>query len=489
MTISIPQKIARGATWMLLFKLFDRGLGFVNTIVLARILVPADFGLVAMAMSVIALIELASAFSFETALIQRKDPTRDHYDTTWTLRLLFGVLCAASTAAMALPTASFYSDPRLGLVMFLLAAGWLVESVENVGTVNFRRSMDFRREFVFLLLKRVVAVAVTLAIAVAYETYWALVAGMLVGRVMGVVLSYAMHPFRPRLSLAVWRDVMGFSGWLFVTNLLWFINSRLSHFVIGRTQGAEPLGLFTVANDVAALASTEITMPINRAVLPGLSRMAEKDHALSAGLLQVTAAVSLIALPASFGLAAIAEPMVLTLLGAKWVAAVPTVQILAFAGALQSLTTSNHSAYLACGKSHVPAVTNTAFACVLIPLLVLFHQWGVAGIAGAQLGATGAAVCVSLALMRRHLGVPLRSLLRVIARPLAAAAVMGAAVYGLDTVRFGLGVELNAVARLMLGVSSGAVMFIAMVGALWIAAGRPDSAEKLILERVRRALA
>lgn len=489
MTISIPQKIARGATWMLLFKLFDRGLGFVSTIVLARILVPADFGLVAMAMSVIALIELASAFSFETALIQRKDPTRDHYDTIWTLRLMFGAFCGIATAAMALPTATFYLDPRLAPIMFLLAAGWIVESFENIGTVNFRRDLDFRREFVFLAWKRTVGVAVTLTIALMYQTYWALIAGTLAGRTMGVILSYAMHPFRPRLSLAVWRDVMGFSGWLFVTNLLGFINLRLSHFVIGRTQGAEPLGLFTVANDVAALASTEITMPINRAVLPGLSRLAEKDRGLSAGLLQVTAAVSLIALPASFGLAAIAEPMVLTLLGAKWVAAVPAVQILAFAGALQSLTASNHSAYLASGKSHVPAITNTAFACVLIPLLVLFHERGLAGIAGAQLGATGAAVCVSLALMRHYLGVPLRSLLRVIARPLVAAAVMGATVYGLDAVRFGLSVELNAVARLMLGVSAGAIMFIAMVGALWVAAGRPDSAEKLIFERVRSALA
>lgn len=485
MSVSLSNKIARGATWMLLFKLFDRGLGLVSTVVLARVLVPADFGLVAMAMSVIALIELASAFSFETALIQRKDPTRAHYDTTWTLRLLFGVFCTVATAAMALPTASFYSDPRLGPIMFLLAAGWLVESVENVGTVNFRRNMDFRREFVFLSSRRVVAVAVTLAIAVAYQTYWALIAGTLVGRAMGVVLSYLMQSFRPRFSLAAWRDVMGFSGWLFVGNLLMFLNTRLSHFVIGRTLGAEPLGIFTISSDIAALASSEITMPINRAVFPGLSRLAEKDDGLRRGLLQVVSAVSLIALPASFGLAAIAEPLVLALLGPAWMEAVPALQILAFAGALQSITASNQSAYLASDRGFVPVLVNLVFVCALIPLLYVLHAQGVRGVALAQLLATGAAVSTSVGLMRHHLAVSLPSLLSAVWRPLVAAAVMGAAVHGLDSIHYGMDAPAQALVRLVFGLVSGVSVYVALVLCLWIAVGRPAGVENVVLDRLR----
>ncbi len=471
---------------MLLFKIFDRGLAFVSTVVLARVLAPADFGLVAMAMSVIALIELAGAFSLEVALIQCKTPSRAHYDTTWTLRLMLGVFCAVATASMALPAATFYADARLTPILFLLAIGWLVESMENVGTVDFRRDLNFKKEFIFLAAKRVVGVVVTLSIALAYQTYWALIAGTLAGRALGVVLSYVMQPYRPRFSLAVWRELMAFSGWLFVTNLLWFINSRLSHFVIGRTQGAAALGIFTVANDVAALASNEITMPINRAVMPGLSRMAEEENGLSIGLLKVIAAVMLIALPASFGLMVIAEPLVLTLLGAKWIEVARAVQILAFAGAMQALTASNQSAYLASGRSHVPAISHLVLACVLIPLLILLHDRGVVGIAWAQLGATGAAVCVSVAMMRRYLGVQLGSLLKVIARPLLAAVVMAGAVLTLDTLRFGLGADLGAIARLLLGVCTGVVIYVVLVGALWFSAGRPPGAEHLVFERLRR---
>lgn len=470
---------------MLLFKLLDRGLGFVSTVILARVLVPADFGLVAMAMSVIALIELASAFSFEIALIQRKAPTRAHYDTTWTLRLLLGLFCAVATAAMAFPTATFYSDPRLAPIMFWLAASWVVESFENIGTVNFRRDLDFRREFIFLMSKRLVGVVITLSVALIYQTYWALIAGTLAGRAVAVGLSYVLQSYRPRFSLEVWRELVAFSGWLFVTNLLWFLNSRLSHFVIGRTHGANALGIYTVANDVAALASNEITMPINRAVLPGLSRMAEEDQGLSKGLLQVVAAVALIAFPASFGLMAVASPLVLTLLGPNWTEAVPAVQILAFAGVLQSLTANNQSAYLASGKSHVPAFAQIALTLVLIPMLVWLHDWGVVGIAWAQLSATAAGACVSVALMRYYLGVHLRDLLRVVTRPLLASAAMGAMVYELEALRFGLSPDLGPIPCLILGVAAGVLIYTVLVALLWFVAGRPQGVERMVYERVR----
>src|SRR5690349_8288264 len=112
--------MARGAAWMVLFRLFDRSVGIVSTAVLARLLVPADFGLVAMAMSVIAIIELATAFSFEVALIQKADPGREHYDTAWTLNILMAAGAALLTAALAAPAASMYGDQRLVAVMLCI---------------------------------------------------------------------------------------------------------------------------------------------------------------------------------------------------------------------------------------------------------------------------------------------------------------------------------------------------------------------------------
>ncbi len=183
--------IARGALWMLLLRVVDRSVGIVSTALLARLLVPGDFGLVAMAMSIIAMIELATSFSFDMALIQKPDVERKHYDTAWTLNIIVATCGALATAALAPAAAWFYEDPRIVPVMFAIGAGWLVSGLDNVGTVNFRRNMDFSTEFRLLAAKRLLTFVVTMVAALALRSYWALVVGMVTGRVLGVVLSYA----------------------------------------------------------------------------------------------------------------------------------------------------------------------------------------------------------------------------------------------------------------------------------------------------------
>ena len=112
----VNQRIAVGAAWMVLFKLVDRSVGLISTIVLARLLVPSDFGLVALAAALIGAAELLGAFSFDVTLIHRVDTTRSHFDTAWSLNILFGAACAILLALAAVPAASFYGDPRLAWI-------------------------------------------------------------------------------------------------------------------------------------------------------------------------------------------------------------------------------------------------------------------------------------------------------------------------------------------------------------------------------------
>src|SRR5438132_11910652 len=230
-------EMARGAAWMVLFRLFDRSIGVISTTILARLLVPADFGLVAMAMSVIAIVELATSFSFEIALIQSPDPQREHFDTAWTLNVLVAIGGAIVTALAAYPTASFYGDPRLAPVMFAIGGAWFIMGFENIGTVNFRREMNFSTEFKWMASKRVISFIVTLTAAWIFRSYWALVIGTATGRIAGVTLSYVMHPYRPRLTLSRTRELFSFSGWMLANNIIGVIFSRIPHFFVGRGFG------------------------------------------------------------------------------------------------------------------------------------------------------------------------------------------------------------------------------------------------------------
>jgi O-antigen/teichoic acid export membrane protein len=164
---------------------------------------------------------------------------------------------------------------------------------------------------------------VTVPLAIWLRNYWALVIGMVVGKVFAVVISYWMHSYRPRLSLAGASDLMSFSGWLLVNNTLYFFNERLTDFVVGRMAGASALGLYNVTYEISNMPTTEIMAPINRVMLPAYSKISRDQGDLKRTYLDTVAVMTLASVPAGFGIAAVAEPLVAVLLGPRWSAAVP----------------------------------------------------------------------------------------------------------------------------------------------------------------------
>src|SRR5689334_2836021 len=129
---SVTRRMAKGAAWMVLMRLSVRATGFVSILVLARLLTPGDFGLVAMASSMLGLLECLSEFSFDMALIRDRTADRSHYDTTWTLAIIRGLGIASVLAAGASWAAAFYQDPRLEAVLYIVAFASAISGFENV---------------------------------------------------------------------------------------------------------------------------------------------------------------------------------------------------------------------------------------------------------------------------------------------------------------------------------------------------------------------
>ncbi len=472
------REIATGAAWMVLFRLIDRSLGIISTAILARLLLPADFGLVAMAMSIIGLIELATAFSFEIALIQKAKPERVHYDTAFTLNVLLAVGGAVVTAALAYPAAAFYDEARLVPVMFAIGGAWLISGFENIGTVNFRRNMDFGSEFRFLAYKRVISFTVAIVAAVTLRSYWALVIGMVMGRMAGVILSYLLEPFRPRLSLVASRQLFSFSGWMLVTNIAGAVISKIPQFFVGRIFGAQTLGAYTVGSEIAQLAHTELVAPINRAMIPGYSRLADDLDAFRRTCIDSAAAILLLVLPASVGIAVLAGPIVRVLLGEQWNEAVPVIQVLAFSGAVNAIVSNNHAAYVALGRPHLSAFILLSRVAVLIPLLFLLStQLGLFGIVYAEFAAAAASLLVSYPMLFRQLRIPVLGYVGALWRPLVASAVMGVSVHGVLQWFVPHYSVATAVRDLTTGVVVGVLIYCLMLWGLWRLSRRPDTAE------------
>lgn len=485
MASPLQGKMAQGALWMVLFKLVERSLGLISTLILARLLVPADFGIVAMALSFVFMAELLTAFGFDVALIQNQSATEAHYNSAWTGNLLLGALITLLMLAAALPIAHFYQRPELTWVVAALAFGPLLSGAENIGVVAFRKELDFRREFRFQISRKLIGFCVVVPLAFVLRNHWALVAGTLVSKLAATIISYLMHPFRPRLTLSQFRPMLHFSRWLLFNNFVSFLKERSSDFFIGRLLGPQALGIYSIGYEFAHLPSTELSAPINRALLPGFAKM-EQAEEIRAAYANAVGLLALLALPAAAGIFAVAPFLVPVILGPKWLETVPLMQVLAFNGALLLFHSSMCTVLI--GRGHPASVTlaNAVYVAMLVVALAVFATgFGVLGAAVAVLCTSLLGTPVYLFQMRRCLGVAPTVFLRAVARPVVSAALMALTVHAvLPAYVPGLPVGIAAF-WLGVGIAAGFLSYAVFASVLWSLAGRPAGPEQLVWSRLR----
>ncbi len=347
---SLNGRIAKSTGWIVAWRFATRNLGLLSTLILVRLLDPSDFGLVALGTAFIATVDALSAFGVQDALMRLASPTRDSYDTAFSLGVLRGFLTATAVAAGAWPAAVFFNEPRLAIVLLALAAGILISSFENIGTVDFRRHMTFQKEFHLQVLSRVIGVVVTVAMAVIWHNYWALIGGTLVTRVARLAQSYIMSRYRPRFTLRAWRGLIGFSLWNWAVMVVAQVRDRAESFVIGRTLTTTDVAVFSVGGEIGSLPVTEVIEPLHRALFSAfvlLNNASEKPRKL---YLDTMEAGFLIILPAGVGISLVADPLVRLMLGERWLEAIPIVQIMAAVSTISVFRLISDAFYSAVGN-------------------------------------------------------------------------------------------------------------------------------------------
>ena len=472
---------------MILLRFSVRFIGFISTIILARLLVPEDFGLVALATIIAGLLEVVSEFNFAIYLIKKQDADRSYYDTAWTLTLLRGFAIAALLAIGAHQASVFFEKSELEAIIYCLALASLVEGFSNVGTVDFRKQLQFDREFRFMLYMRLVAFVVTLGLAFLIRNYWALVAGLASGKIAMVFLSYGMHPYRPRWCLSRSAEILAFSKWLLFNQGILFFSRRADVFVIGKVAGPGALGLYSVGQEIAMLASSELVMPIHRALLPGYARLADDMKGLRRAYTTGLSLILMLALPVAAGIALVAEPLVSVALGSKWLETVPLIQVLVIAGLLQLFRANTHPMLIAMGVPQLTTAIAAAVAVTAIPLLVWWTPIGGAyAAAWAITLATGVGVILNLLVIVGVAKIGIGEITKAIWRSLASTLSMVIAV------RFGLqwvaALDCSELLTLCFGVLIGILSYASTHALLWYVSGKPEGSERHFVNAVQDAL-
>ena len=457
----------------------SRLIGLFSTLILARLLVPDDFGIAAMASVVLGLMATLLDLGVNVALVRNAHATQDHYRSAWTLRLLQSVAVAAALLAAAPFAGDYFRDPRVTPVLMLMALNVVISSLENIGIVTFQKDMQFGREFKFILINRLFGLVCTVSLALALRSYWALVLGSTLGALFTVAHSYVAHPMRPRLCTTKLRELFAVSQWMLVQNIGGYFDGNLHKLVVGRRDDTATMGAYSLASELAVMPSSELLQPLNRVLFPAFVAIKHDRDALKRMFLLAQSLQIMIAMPAAAFMALLASDLVPVLLGPRWGSAVPLLQILAVGyafGAIQasawyvSITLEQERRCAAVSWAQIGLFVALAWAVwpeakagkiaevrVLVSIIGLgFQLW----IAARALGNTGAA-----------------DMLRGVWRTAFALSTTLALVH---TVPWP---DVNALVALLL---KGALCVIAYAGTVWLLwrlSARPDGAEHYLAEK------
>lgn len=372
---SISKRVIVGAAWLVTMRWGIRVLGLISTLVLARLLTPEDFGIVAISMAYVGIVFGVTNLNISKALIQFRDAGRECYDTAWTLGLLRGLALAILIVASGIPLASIMDEPRLKAVVMVLALLPLITGIENPYFVEFEKQLNFSKRVILELTAKVVTVASTIVLAFVFKNYWALIIGMLISVCIQILMSFALRPAMPRPCLSETRRLLSFTIWISGNAILSQLNIRVFNFSIGASVGTAPTGKFHMGLELSDLV-TELVAPLYPLMYSAYAHLSQDFKRLKEAYIAAAAAQFAVALPAGIGLALISRDFILVVLGEKWMSIVPILALFAVLRGIESLVASVDSVIISLRKQKQTFFREFALTIVTGICIIIAFSYG-----------------------------------------------------------------------------------------------------------------
>jgi PST family polysaccharide transporter/lipopolysaccharide exporter len=457
----------RSGAWELGLNLGTRGLEVVVLVVLARLLTPADFGLLGIALLTFGAVNRLTRLGLDEALIYNSEENVDRYlDTAWTLSALRGVALGAFIYLVAPVVAGFFGEPRAADVVRGIALVPVITGLRNPGAMYFVKELQFHRQFLYRFSGSFVDFAVALVFAFTFGSVWALVVGYLAGEATRALVSYILHPYRPRprFDRARAAEMLGYGKWITANNGLAFLLGKGDDVFVGWYLSATALGLYQVAFRTASAPATEVTKTVSSVIFSTYAKLQGDEAALRRTFLRTMQLVSLVSFPMAVGIVVVAPTFIEGVLGPQWLPATGAMQLLAVYGLLVSLTAAFHQIWKALGRpdyiTRVGIVRLVALALVILPATAAYGITGTAGAVAAVY--VFVALPIDLYLMHRLIGVGPHRLATALSVPFAASVGMALSTLA---VRESL-VALPAVVELVVLVAVGGVSYACLLWGL-----------------------
>ena len=452
--MNLRQKAVKGVVWSAIQSWGRQAIAFIVFALLARLLAPEVFGLVALAGVFLAFTQVFLDQGFADAIIQREQLDPEHLDTAFWFNLAIGLLLTMLGITAAGVVAAFFSQPQLTPIIRWLSLSFLLRALSGVQEAIFRRNLAFKALAVRSLVAVVAGGLVGVTMAFMGFGVWSLVGQQLVDSLVQVIVLWLASDWRPRLNVSAkhFKELFSFGINVVGINILNFFNSRSDDLLIGYFLGPVVLGYYSIAYRLLVIVTQLLIGVINGLAMPVFSRLQEEPEQLRRALYSAIQLSSLIAFPAFLGLSVLAPELIVVLFGKQWTQSIPVMQILSLVGLLYAGFYFNGPVLMAIGKptwhlglTFLQAVGNVVAFAIAV-------RWGIVAVAAAGVLRGYLMAPLTVWIMYKLVRIDIATYLRQYAAPLAGSLVMGVTILGTKYLLFDL-VNLPTLLTISIGVS------------------------------------
>lgn len=468
MTVPLARQAGRAMSWRATELASVQIIFLVRLLVLARLLSPDDFGLLAIAMTVIAFLMAVTNFGMVPALVQRAENDPRHYDVAWTVGVMRALTVALAVLVAAPFAASFFEEPRAVPIIRALAVIPLLDAAVSIRVADLTRALKFRALGGIGVAKALVNTVVAIALA-PWLGVWALVAGVTAGSVAHLVGSYILAPHRPRIlfDAEALAPLLRFGRWIFVKGIVSRVGSFALNAAIARELGTAALGLFFLASNLAFLPALVASQVAGSVAFPLFVRLQAHLRLLGKAFRTLLSGLALLLVPASILLVVLAPFLVEYLLDPRWAGTAPLIQVLALIGLMGLFGETIVPLFQGVGQPGRVALLEFVQALIIVATAGwLARQGGLMGVTVSLFLATLVSQMVGLVMLRQLLPRPFRGL----GRPMLLIVTTALAGGGLA---WGVGALVGGIPGLVAGGVSGAglVALLLWYGDRWLGTG------------------
>ena len=368
--------------WSFGSKFTSQLISVIFGIVLARLLVPEDFGLVAMLMVVVGFATLLADVGLGAALIQKQGATEQHFSSVFWLNNLIGLFLSIFLFLISPYVAAFYQQPDLEKMSMALSVIFVISTMSMVPKARLSKALAFRELALVDLSGMILSGVVAIAMANAGYGYWSLVAQKIVERITTTLMVWLVGRWKPqfRFSVTALRELIGFSSSVFLTGSLRYTTSQVDKLLIGKFLGASSLGLYEKAYTMMLFPLQNISQVIGSVMFPALSQVQDDKMRVRDIYQRVTRAISLITFPMMAGMFVVVDSFVLSILGEQWTGIIPIFKIFCVVGFFVSIATVTGAVYQSLGHAKLQLKVNLISQPIQIAGIAVGLYWGLDGV-------------------------------------------------------------------------------------------------------------